>query len=1033
MNLREWTFEKVKKGYAISIIISISIITLVLVNIIKINYMKEESKYMAKEGILDLRNWKMDKEKILKLDGQWEFYPGKLIKPEENFSEESKEYVDVPGSWSSYLSGEGLENGSGTYRLTIMVPEDMIYGIKTKTIRFSNRIYFNGEEISHVGNPSLDKNDFRRDSKYNIGVGKSLDEEIELIVHVTSLEYRSGGIIKSIELGSADSIIESDNINLLLDAFVVSVCLSLGLYFLAMFFQRNKDLYLIYFSGTNIFMALYLSTMNEQILRLVYNYGSIGRSGVQIFSMVLTTICFLRFVHHFFKEYSNEKITNIITMFMVFTLVFVFKSKGGPGEISLGTIQTLVTSGIGMSYTYMFYILIKAIFKKTDSIEYILVIVISISSYWMILLLKTFLEIDLGNNPVFLILLMMFSVSGLTSHRLQLDYEKAKRFSEKLIRDDKLKDEFLLKSSHELKIPLEVIENSTKNLLKGKKGALNIKQQENLFSIYQEVGIIRRLTDDLLDASLIKGGKIKLQLTSIEPYKTVQDILKEIEVLIPYNDSVILENQIEKEFPAIRADHDKFRQIIYDLVSNAIKYTKTGEIIISASLIEGQAEIQVKDTGIGIEEKYLKEVFEIFYQNNEENMLNTGLGLGLPIVKHLVENQNGEIRLNSIYGKGSSFIFTLPLYKEDEKDNIINPNHNDFKIKTFQELSSNLEEDKYNDLGDGMILIVGENLLDENILCEIENDLGYEFIMANNGRSALDILENYKIDLIILDFMLSDMTGGQLCNKIREEYAMGELPILMLASSGRTIDLMGAFNYGANDFQRKPVEFEELKSRIQFLLLIKASAEEGLEKEFQYFYSQITPHFLYNTLNSIIGISYKDSDKTRKALNNLSVYLRGKLDIHRKKGFVTLESELELVTAYLEIEELRYGDRLKLEYNIEEGLKALIPPLTLQPIVENSVHHGIATKASNGIIKIITKKEPRGFISITIEDNGKGMTLEEQEKLLKGNGRGIGFKNVMERIKILKGATLTLESNLGKGTKVQIIIPEVKNNENNLN
>ena len=297
----------------------------------------------------------------------------------------------------------------------------------------------------------------------------------------------------------------------------------------------------------------------------------------------------------------------------------------------------------------------------------------------------------------------------------------------------------------------------------------------------------------------------------------------------------------------------------------------------------------------------------------------------------------------------------------------------------------------------------------------------------------MDILRNNKIDLIILDFMLPDLTSSELCNKIRQESSMVELPILLLTASGRTADLMNAFNFGVNDFQKKPIDSEELKSRIQSLLLMKTSSEKALEKEFQYFYSQISPHFLYNTLNSIIGLSYIDSEKTRKGLINLSIYFRGKLDIHRKKGLVTLESELELVTAYLEIEKMRFGEGLEVEYNIEEGLNTMIPPLTLQTIVENSIHHGLSSKDRGGKITISTKKEIKGFISIIIEDNGRGMTLEQQEELLRGHGKGIGFKNVVERIKILRGANLILESKLDKGTKVEIIIPEVKDYESNSN
>ena len=280
--------------------------------------------------------------------------------------------------------------------------------------------------------------------------------------------------------------------------------------------------------------------------------------------------------------------------------------------------------------------------------------------------------------------------------------------------------------------------------------------------------------------------------------------------------------------------------------------------------------------------------------------------------------------------------------------------------------------------------------------------------------------------------MVLDMTGVQLCNNIRKKYSMIELPILILTASKKTIDLMSEFNYGANDFQRKPIEAEELKSRVNSLLLIKVSAEEGLERELKYFYSQISPHFLYNTLNSIIGLSYKDAEKTRRALNNLSIYFRGKLDIHRGKGLVTLESELELVRAYLEIEKMRYGERLEIEYDIEEGLDALIPPLIVQTIVENSVYHGIVVKTKGGKIKITTKREANGFMNIVIEDNGIGMTLEKQEELLSGRSQGMGFKNVMGRIRILKNARLTLDSKIGEGTKIKIIIPEVANYENHL-
>ncbi|HZX21336.1 MAG TPA: ATP-binding protein, partial [Clostridia bacterium] len=673
---------------------------------------------------------------------------------------------------------------------------------------------------------------------------------------------------------------------------------------------------------------------------------------------------------------------------------------------------------------YVAYILLKAICNRADSPEYILVIATSLFTYWFIIALKMILEIDVGNIPAMLTFIMLFSAAALIGHRLRLDYKKANSLSEKLIRYDRLKDEFLAKASHELKTPLHMILNLTKNLFEGQKGTLNFKQQEDLFFVYREGQRLTRLVEDLLDAAQIKEGNLKLRLDSIKPYRMLEYILEEMEVLIPEEKNIVLKNRISEEFPALRADPDKFTQIIYNLVHNAIKYTENGGIKICASIIDDQAEIEVSDTGIGIEEKHLEEIFNTFYQENDKGEPNQGLGLGLSIVKHLVESQGGQIKAESTYGKGTTFKFTLPI----SQSNVDNQNEVP-EIAVTKEFYTMPKQVSAGSLDQPGILVVDDEPLNQKILADILEPLKYHVFLANNGAETLEILKHNKIDLILLDYMLPDMKGDQVCREIRKIYSITELPILILTASGRTIDLMNGFEYGANDFQRKPLDVKELVPRIQSLLLMKKTVEVGLEKEFQYFYSQISPHFLYNTINTIIGLSYKDSEKARRALNNLSIYFRGKLDVHRHKGLIPLESELELATAYLDIEQMRYGEKLNIQYDIDENLRAMIPPLTLQPIVENSVRHGIIAECGRGIIKISTRKGSAGFVNITIEDNGTGMTPAEQRELLEGNNQRVGFKNVMERIKILKGASLILKSKTGEGTKVEIIVPEVRQDE----
>lgn len=206
--------------------------------------------------------------------------------------------------------------------------------------------------------------------------------------------------------------------------------------------------------------------------------------------------------------------------------------------------------------------------------------------------------------------------------------------------------------------------------------------------------------------------------------------------------------------------------------------------------------------------------------------------------------------------------------------------------------------------------------------------------------------------------------------------------------------------------------------------------EERLEKEFKYFYSQISPHFLFNTINTIIALSFVDTEKTRKALNNLSVYFRGKLELHMEKGLIPLEEELDMVIAYLEMEKLRYGDELLFEVDIEGDLAAVIPPLTLQPLVENAVNHGIKPKEGPGTIKLTVKYAGREQIEISIEDDGVGMTPEKRAQLIRGDLKRLGFKNIIRKIKILKGFSIDVQSALNIGTTIRITLPGVKGHEN---
>lgn len=1014
--------HRFKNQNTLPITISIFITIFVLVNLFLINMPSRDTRFSAANGIMDLRTWNM--EGIVDLDGEWEFYPGVHLSPKEineGRYDYIKETINVPGSWEKNMGGM---EGTGTYRLKIYLPKDEMYGLKTKTIRLSSKIMLNGNQVIKSGNPSTSLDGFVPESRYKVGVCNSTDNEIELIAHISNFKYaRAGGILRSIGFGTYKTITKENNKSIILETMVISATIVVGVYFFILYFLRSRSKYLIFFSITNLLMAFYLSTMNEQILQYVYDYSFTARTRMQIVSMLLVSIGLLQFTYYFFTEHANKTIVKVITISNLLIFLLILKDFDSVTTSYITMLQTVVIIGYAISYIYLFYILFKAIIKKTDSLGCIFLISNSLIMYWVTMGLKIIFEINLGNVEVILILSVVGGSAVLVTHRLHLDYKEVNALSEKLLRHDRLKDEFLAKASHELRTPLHIILNLARNLIEGRKGSLNPKQQEDLLYIQQEGQRLTRLVADLLEASQIREGKLPLRIKALRPYKIIEDILKEMKALIPEEKFIALKNQIPIDFPAIEADPDKFRQIVYNLVNNAIRYTKEGEIVIFGTHTENKAQFTVSDTGIGIEDKYFNEVFDLFYQKSIEGEENHGLGIGLSIVKHLVESQGGEISLRSTYGEGSDFIFTVPLYIGE-----------DLEIK-----DENIDYEKYMDVVPQLkgkvnihenrpaILIVDDEPLNQKVLVDILEPREYSILLADSGTEALEILEKHKVDLIILDLMLPDIGGDKICKEVRRNYSMAELPILILTASGSTMDLVKGFDYGANDFQRKPIDPEEFIPRVQSLLLTKKTYGEGLEREFKYFHSQIAPHFLYNTINTIIGLSYKDSEKAREALDNLSTYFRGKLDVHMEKGLIPLERELELVKAYLAIEEMRYGDKLEIEYDIDEDLRAMIPPLTIQPIVENSIRHGVRNRDKGKIV--IAVKEKEGQINITIADDGIGMDEEKQKELLTGGSQRLGFKNVLQKVKSLKGGALTIDSNAEKGTVVNITIPEVKSYE----
>jgi len=431
------------------------------------------------------------------------------------------------------------------------------------------------------------------------------------------------------------------------------------------------------------------------------------------------------------------------------------------------------------------------------------------------------------------------------------------RKNQELEKLDKLKDEFLSNTSHELKTPLNGIIGIADSMIDGATGKLPKESIKNLKMISDSGNRLSNLVNDILDFSKLKNHEIVIQKKSVD-IKSLADMVLLLSRHLLNGKNIELVNDIPENAPTILGDDNRLQQILLNLIGNAVKFTDSGEVKISTQGIsDTELTIIISDTGIGIPQEKFDSIFQSFEQVDSSIARQYGgTGLGLSITKTLIELHGGKIWLESDLGKGSRFFFTLPISKEkfvskkveeinirpltdnilyaDEPNEFILSNDSNRKIK---------------------ILVVDDEPVNVQVL---ENHLSlanYKVLKAQNGEEALSILEKEEVNLILLDIMMPKLSGYEVCKTIRKTHSSGNLPIIMLTAKNLISDLVYGFECGANDYLAKPFQKEELLTRLKTHIQIST-----LNKSYQRFVPYDYLQFL--SKDSITDVNLGDNVAT---------------------------------------------------------------------------------------------------------------------------------------------------------------------------
>lgn len=999
----------------------------------------------AVQGVIDLRGWDIEQSPSITLDGEWEFYPSTFLSHGELTPEmaNASNYIQVPSDWrAGFPEAKDSSYGYGTYRLRILVDQPLYepYTLWIQEIQAASKVQINGKDIPVFGTLGENKESYSpKEVSYIAHYENAEAKEIEVLIQVANFDKPTvGGIARSIRFGSQAAIDTERMYSVGFQLVTFVILLLHGLYaFILFLFNRREKAFLTFF--LLLFTAgITVVSDHDKILLLWFPIDYSWSLKIRLLSYIWLTFFILLLSYSIAERRIRSKLfylyAGAVALYSIFTLIAPTELVYYSRHYRIFTILYFIP------LPWSIFIFVKMVIGKRKDSIFLLLAITSIGSsiIWGALNITQVIEPLHIYYPIEVIAAII-SFSAYWFKRYLRNAKENAQLNAQLREADKLKDQFLANTSHELRTPLHAIMNIAQSIVDKEKRHISEKSAKDMNLLITISRRMSHLLDDLLDVIRLQDKRIVLNKEPIRIQPLVAGVVSMLNFMTE-GKPIKLKIDIPDTLPAIIGDEKRLIQILFNLVHNAVKYTDEGSITVSAEVKHKRVTVRVADQGIGMDEEALRRIFLPYEQGNHRES-SGGIGLGLSICKQLVELHGSELKVKSVPNKGSVFSFALPLATVMQKDSSSMPLVPERSEILNQEeimkwlLPRSVQSAEWSAppftapsfAGRSLnILAVDDDQVNLKVLSSLIGEEQVSIFSVTSGREALELLGTRQWDLLIIDVMMPHMSGYELTKRVREHFSISELPILLLTARSQPADIYTGFLSGANDYVTKPVDALELKYRIWSLTTLKQSIDERLRMEAAYLQAQIHPHFLFNTLNSILALSDIDTDKMRDLGDAFSSYLRISFDFLNSAEHVELEHELELVQAYLYIEQERFPDRLAVEWEVDPSIDIKLPPLTIQPLVENAVRHGLLSTAKGGTVFIRIARQEQAVI-FEVQDNGKGMAQEKVEQLLrlpmKGKG-GIGLFNTNQRLTQKYGKGLVITSKPGEGTNVSFTIPD---------
>ncbi len=995
---------------------------------------------------LDFSNQFQSKEFYTDLDGEWFFFDRELLTPDEvkdYVNNEKGRMVSLPNSFET-LTGE--INSYGTFSIMIKIPKEYIGETLAIHIPFqysAYTLYADHTKVAENGAVGNSSASHIAEMAPSTGYFIAQTDEVLLTMQVSSFEHIRGGFENSIYVGEASVVAQKFNINMIGTLFINGSIFIIGLFMVLIgLYRKQEHLFFIFGLFAMLISARALFTVPFYYTLLFLDMPWLWGTRLEYILTEATSMFYVILLWKWHEEEFSKKIMyGLVLIHSALIVITLFTQPVFFQALFFNVFYLAIPT-----FFYAIYVIFKSIRNNNRNAKVNLI-------GMGLIFLAFFNDFAIGQNWYQSVPLMLPAVGAyvlihviLMSKNFADSVRKTEQqnkqllalnatneeLTSKLQKEIKRKDDFLANTSHELRNPLHGIINIAQSILQNRPRQLDEKTKDDL-TLQLTIGHhMSRTLEDLLDITRLKEHRIKLQKGRLDLQAISVGVVDMLNVLIE-NKNIQMEVRIPNDFPSVAADKDRLIQVLFNLLHNAVKFTDEGLITVDADLQDGMVQVHITDTGVGMSEQTVQKIFEAYEQDDSSiTSKGAGLGLGLSICRQLVELHGGTIEVQSELGEGSRFTFTLPLAETSFNEEVaptmptMEVDERFFKetpinIHSMMETFSKNESLSYKP----RILAVDDDPVNLQVLSNILSHEYYEVEGVASGKEALEKLEWSEWDLVISDVMMPTMSGYELTRFIRKKFSISELPIILLTARSSQEDINTGFLAGANDYVTKPVDAVELNVRVHALANLQASISERLRMEAAWLQAQIRPHFMLNTLNAIVSLSEVDTVRMSRLIDKFTHFLQRSFYLKNLDKVVPLKDELDLLESYLYIEKERFGDRLQINWEIDEVRDVMVPPLSIQTLVENAVNHGVLERMEGGIVTIRTCQKDT-YSEISIIDNGVGINEEKIQQMFTikpDQKKGIGLVNTDQRLKRLYGRGLHINSVIGVGTTVTMRIP----------